>query len=187
MRVPVEDRDAGDLAAGAGGGRARDVRRERAGHGLAVAERRVDVRARTRRGARRRGSRPSRCRSPSRRRARRSRRACASRAKWIASSHDASVGSIATSSNTIGVDRGGARASARPRRTRAGARTVRSVISATRVMPSARARAPTSASAPAPNVTREASTVKAVSAAGATVEPRPASIAARWRQVTRSR
>ena len=49
VREPVEDRDAGDLAAGAGRRRAGDVRRERAGHGARVAERRVDVRAKRRR------------------------------------------------------------------------------------------------------------------------------------------
>ena len=78
--MPVEDRDARDLAAGAARRRARDVRRERPGHGARVAERRVDVRAQRRGVASRAGSPPSRCRSPSRRRARRSRRTRASRA-----------------------------------------------------------------------------------------------------------
>ncbi len=75
VREPVEDRDAGDLAAGAARGGARDVRRERAGHGARPSPSGALVYAASGvPGASRAGWPPCRCRSPSRRRARRSRR-----------------------------------------------------------------------------------------------------------------
>ena len=142
------------------------------GIGARVAERRVDVRCAAARGGSRAGSPPCRCRSPSRRRARRSRRR-ARRARTAPRRRTTRRSARSRrASNTAASTPAAASDCADSSANHGSARSVRSVNSAARRMPSARARSPTSASAPRPNVTRDASTVNAVS--------HPAAIASSW-------